>query len=217
MIHSIYKIVNQINGKVYIGYTTNPKSRLRTHKHNSKKLEGAFYSAVRKYGWDNFIFEIIYQSFDENHCHNVMEEYFIREYKSHVDEGFGYNMSYGGEGQINPSEKTRYKIGTANRGKKRNSLSEETKRKIGLANSQKKRTDKQKEHLREINLGKKQSEKSIAKRCKGPYIVVTPTGETINVLNLTQFCKINGLNQGAMSAIARGKLHQHKGWSCQFS
>jgi group I intron endonuclease len=216
MVHSIYKFVNKINGKVYIGYTNNVNGRIRSHRFSSKKVHTAFYAAIKKYGWNNFSFELIYQSLDEEHCHGTMEEYFIREYKSHVDDGFGYNMTYGGDGQKNPSKEIRWKIGTANRGKIRGPCKEETKRKIGLANSKKKRTPEEKEHLRQINLGRKQSVETVLKRSKS-YIVTDPFGQKQNVINLTKFCKENNLNQGAMAAIARGKAKQHKGWSCLFS
>jgi group I intron endonuclease len=215
MIYSIYKFTNIINGKVYIGYTNNTTKRYKTHKTKSQLLKSAFYDAIKSYGWDNFSFEIIYQSKDGEHCHNTMEEYFIREYKSHIDEGFGYNLTYGGEGQKSPTKETRWKIGSANRGKTRGPLSEETKLKIGYSNSQKKRTPEEREHLRQINLGKKQSEETKLKRSKS-YIITSPTGKTQEIRNLNQFCIDNNLNQGAMAAIARGKPAKHKGWTCSF-
>lgn len=216
IIHSIYRFVNQNNNKVYIGYTSNWDSRLRDHQTRYSKLNTAFYHAIRKHGWDNFTYEVIYQSLDKEHTHNIMEEYFIREYNSHVDSGHGYNMSYGGDGNNGYCAETLYKMGSANRGKKRGPRTEETKQKIGFANSQKTRTEEEKQHLRNVNLGKKQSEKTVLKHSKS-YTVVSPNGETLDIVNLNRFCKEHNLNQGAMAAIARGKLKHHKGWSCQFS
>jgi len=216
IIHSIYRFVNQNNNKVYIGYTSNWTSRLRDHQTRFANIDTAFYHAIRKYGWDNFTYEVIYQSLDKDHTHKVMEEYFIREYNSHIDDGHGYNMSYGGDGNNGYCAATLYKMGSANRGKKRGPRTEETKQKIGLANSKKTRTEEEKRHLRNINLGKKQSEETVLKHSKS-YTVTSPGGETFNIVNLNRFCKEQGLNQGAMAAIARGKLNQHKGWSCQFN
>jgi len=58
----IYKIRNIINDKVYIGSAFNIKQRwnrhlneLKQNKHHSPKLQRSF----NKYGFDNFIFEII--------------------------------------------------------------------------------------------------------------------------------------------------------------
>lgn len=215
IIHTIYKFVNLYNNRIYIGYTSNWQNRLKNHQSRYQTINTAFYHAIRKYGWDMFSHEIIYQSLDKEHTLNEMEGYFIREYNSHIDDGHGYNMSYGGEGNKNYCIETRYKLGSANRGKTLKPRSEETKRKIGIANSKKKRTDAEKQHLRDINLGKKQSEECVLKRSK-QYVVTNPNGESIVVHNLNKFCKENDLNQGAMSAIARGVLSKHKGWSCSF-
>lgn len=58
----IYKITNTLNGKCYIGSSTNINRRLSTHKnllvknkHNSYKLQ----RSINKYGIDKFSFEII--------------------------------------------------------------------------------------------------------------------------------------------------------------
>ena len=216
IIYSIYKFVNRVNGKYYIGFTKDFPARLRGHRSRYTKLDTTFYHALRKYGWDNFDSEIIYQSLDEDHCHNVMEEYFIREYRSHVDEGCGYNQSYGGDGQRGYDARTRWKLGSANRGKKRGPTSEETKRKIGEANSKKRRTEEEKQHLREVNLGKKQSEASRIKRSKS-YRVFGPSGQVFDIVNLLRFCQDHGLNQGAMAAVARGEKTAYTGWRCEFS
>lgn len=56
----LYKIVNQINGKMYIGITSNPTSRKQ--RHFSKTGHSAF-SIIRvamdKYGRENFSFEVL--------------------------------------------------------------------------------------------------------------------------------------------------------------
>jgi hypothetical protein len=57
---------------------------------NSIKLFG-------KYGWHNFQWEVIYQSYDYEHCLKTMENYFINEYNSFVA---GYNSTLGGKGTL---------------------------------------------------------------------------------------------------------------------
>ena len=95
-IYSIYKATNKINGKTYIGFTTNPKARFLSHKYlANQNLNIKFYNAINKYGYDNFQFEIVYQSKDMDHCKNVMETHFILEYDSMNN---GYNMKLGGDG-----------------------------------------------------------------------------------------------------------------------
>jgi len=81
---------------VYIGFDSSWPKRKQDHKSSSKYEDNnKFYNAIRKYGWDNFVWEIVYQSTDYAHTLNVMEPYFIVEHNSLVD---GYNTDAGGVG-----------------------------------------------------------------------------------------------------------------------
>jgi group I intron endonuclease len=125
IIYSIYKVVNTINGKVYIGYTNNFNRRKAAHKHNALKNKEnvLFYKAIRKYGFENFQWEIIYQSLDKNHCINVMEKFFIEQHCSLSPKG--YNITPGGEGGI-LYEKTLIRMLNENPGKTKESLEKKT-------------------------------------------------------------------------------------------
>ena len=132
---SIYKCTNNVNNKVYIGYTENFDKRIEEHRTLYKFYNFVFYKAIKKYGWNNFKWEIIYMSKDKEHCKNVMERYYIKEYNSYI--GFkdsnGYNMTLGGEGNTGPkSEEHKRKISLSKTGKKR---TEEEKRNISLSRS----------------------------------------------------------------------------------
>ena len=149
-IYTIYKSVNTKTGKVYIGFDSNWPNRVRIHKSASKNQNYKFYHAIRKYGWDNFEWSVIYQSKDKQHTLKKMESYFINEYNSMKN---GYNSTLGGDGTFGLilSEESRKlisiknkipkphtaehnkKIGDANRGKKRKPLSDEIKSKISQA------------------------------------------------------------------------------------
>ena len=94
-IYSIYKATNRITGKVYIGFDSNWPNRKNNHLHKHNKLNTKFYNSIRKHGWNNFVWEIIYQSIDGEHCLQTMEPYFIKDYNSLSE---GYNMTMGGEG-----------------------------------------------------------------------------------------------------------------------
>jgi group I intron endonuclease len=99
IIYSIYKIVNQVNGKIYIGFTSknNPFRRWTEHINSSNSGSNLLlHKAVRKYGTDKFIFTVLYQSLDKYHTLHVMEPKFICEYKSFSESG--YNLTFGGEG-----------------------------------------------------------------------------------------------------------------------
>ena len=94
--NTIYKSTNTINGKSYIGFDSAWPKRMNRHLENANyNREGKFYDAIRKYGWDKFQWEILYQSKDKEHTLNVMETQFIREYNTFNQ---GYNMTEGGEG-----------------------------------------------------------------------------------------------------------------------
>ena len=93
----IYKITNKINGKCYIGQSVNIERRWNEHASvafNEKQwsYNSKLSRALRKYGRDNFVFEII----EECSCHNnnKREIFWIDHYKA-VEEG--YNICLGGE------------------------------------------------------------------------------------------------------------------------
>lgn len=97
----IYKITNNINQKVYIGQSVDIYNRWNHHKScclnpNCHEYNSPFYRALRKYGRDNFTFEIIEQcdvdDLDEK------EIRYISQYNSfvHSENSNGYNNSIGG-------------------------------------------------------------------------------------------------------------------------
>lgn len=92
----IYKIVNDINDKVYIGQTQRSiQERWNEHLKESKNTRSHthLYNAMRKYGIDQFHIEIIEEV--TNNILNEREIYWISQYNSFYN---GYNSSLGGEG-----------------------------------------------------------------------------------------------------------------------
>lgn len=109
----IYKITNRINNKIYIGQSVDIKKRWRQHKRHSqvpnKEYEKYLYRAFRKYGLDNFTFEVIEECSREQL--NERECYYIQLYHSN-NEQFGYNETsgydqpqYGFQGENHPKHK----------------------------------------------------------------------------------------------------------------
>lgn len=94
-IYSIYKATNLITGKIYIGFDSSWPNRKKHHLHKYRTINTRFYHSIRKHGWENFEWEIIYQSKDYEHCLNVMEPHFIKEHNTFNS---GYNMTLGGDG-----------------------------------------------------------------------------------------------------------------------
>ena len=215
--YTIYKATNRINGKSYIGFDSNWPARYKNHEqfYKYEKYNTTFYNAIRKHGWDNFEWSIVYQSEDKEHTLNVMEEHYIRHFNTHVDEGHGYNMTYGGEGNNKLCEEARYKMGSANRGKKRGSPSEETKRKISAANKGRFIPTEEREMRRLQKLGTKAKESTIRKMSKD-YIAIDPDGNEYKFYNLSRFCRAHNLNSGAMGEIAKGRKQYHKGWTVKY-
>lgn len=93
----IYKITNLINNKVYIGQSINIESRWTHHKnYETNKSHYPLYCAFKKYGIENFKFEIIELcSIDKL---NTQEQYWINFYDSYKN---GYNLTIGGQGTNN--------------------------------------------------------------------------------------------------------------------
>lgn len=97
MTYYIYKITNLMNNKVYIGYSKDVPQRMRQHKilSSKDKPKHHLHRAIKKYGWENFLSEIIFCSKDKEYTLKEMEPYFILEYKTLTE---SYNMTRGGDG-----------------------------------------------------------------------------------------------------------------------
>lgn len=143
----IYKITNNINGKIYIG------------KHKTNNVDDGYmgsgkrlWLAYRKYGMENFTKEILYDVEDAE-LMDFLEELIVDE--EFVKREDTYNLKVGGEGGSmkgrpswnkgkHPSDETRRKMSNAKKGKpawnkgktgfvsprKGKHLSEETKKKL---------------------------------------------------------------------------------------
>jgi group I intron endonuclease len=93
----IYKATNKINNKVYIGQTTlTLEERKKYHKSAYKTHDYYFYRAIRKYGWDNFEWEVLDESAKTEDELDYLEEYYISLYDSFDNKEKGYNTQSGG-------------------------------------------------------------------------------------------------------------------------
>lgn len=94
----IYKITNMINGHSYIGKSIHIEERWRSHKQEAKNPKHPQYNytihkAFRKYGIDNFSFEIVEEC--EKDFLNEKEIYWINFFDTYYN---GYNETLGGDG-----------------------------------------------------------------------------------------------------------------------
>jgi group I intron endonuclease len=95
----IYIITNKINNKSYIGQSINIEKRIKTHfwaafKENLPSYNYHIYQAIRKYGEDNFTWEIL-ETIQEDDPKKLdeLEQFYIKKYDSFKH---GYNMNEGG-------------------------------------------------------------------------------------------------------------------------
>jgi group I intron endonuclease len=99
MLGKIYKITNNINGKIYIGCTIRStiEKRFSEHVYRAKtcKYKSKLYNSFKKYGINNFTIELI-EECEINDIYNK-EKHYINVYNTYID---GLNSTLGGEGTI---------------------------------------------------------------------------------------------------------------------
>lgn len=155
--YKVYVHTNLSNGKRYVGITSKAKVEHRWNSGRGYKENPHFYSAIVKYGWDNFKHEILYDGMNEEEAKRKERE-LIREWKTQ-DPQFGYNMTSGGDGtqDCHPSEETRMKLSIARR---KENLSEETLRRRSEGLKGRKFSD---EHKKKIGDGNSKQIKMLTK------------------------------------------------------
>lgn len=130
----IYKHVNKINSKVYIGQTClklNARWGLNGSKYeryvvasNNDKIPSHFWSAIQKYGWDNFEHKVLIHGLTKEQA-DRWEKRLIKQWDL-MNPQRGYNKQCGGShGEM--SDITKNKMSKSHIGKK---LSEDTIKKL---------------------------------------------------------------------------------------
>ena len=147
--YTVYQHKNKINGKIYIGITSQkPEQRWGSQGCNYKSSPH-FYSAIQKYGWDNFEHNILFTDLTkEQAC--LKEQELIKEYNS-MNREFGYNSTSSGD-IFTMNEETKQKISQAmirNQNGLGHPCSEEKKEKISNAQKGRKFTEEHKQKLSE--------------------------------------------------------------------
>lgn len=149
----VYQHKNKINGKVYIGITSQPPEKRWGRNGGNYKTSPHFYGAIQKYGWDSFEHNILYTDLTKEQACKKEQE--LIQYFHSMDRDFGYNSTSGGEMFIMNSE-TKRKISDKLKGNTNglgHRCSEEKKQKISEAQKGRKLTE---EHKRKLSEAAKQ-------------------------------------------------------------
>ena len=135
---TVYLIRNTLNGKCYIGKTFHFKQRIARHFNG---YGGAILleRSIAKHGKDNFSVEILHEGI----IPDLLAGFEIASIKKYNTKSpYGFNLSDGGEGGVNPSEETLQKMSkaaVAREAKKKTDgyvVSDMTRQKISKATSQ---------------------------------------------------------------------------------
>lgn len=177
----IYKIENLINGKVYIGQSIDIEYRWRTHKMKTECFSNThLLNAMRKYGLENFSFEILETlPIDDPEMLTLREQHYMDLYNS-LNPEKGYNLKEAGSaGRLTEeglrhlreshlgktaTEETRRKMSESRKG---HQTSSETRQKISKA--QKGRilwSDEDKQKMSETRKGRTHTDEARQKMSK---------------------------------------------------
>lgn len=103
--HTVYKLTDITNNKIYIGTSIQFSSRLSQHKycqkHSNNTLIG---NAIFEKGWANFKVDIL-AMVDTQEQADFLEKKYIAEYNSN-DSEFGYNKNHGSRGTVKGTPKS---------------------------------------------------------------------------------------------------------------
>jgi group I intron endonuclease len=164
----IYKITSP-TGRVYVGKTTRINNRISYYRNSNKGGQKILDSSIKKYGWDQHIFEVIDEApVDEL---NELEIKYIKEFNTfHYDNPNGMNLTKGGEGTLGRKHSKETidlmiakRIGTKRSEATKKLMSDLKKGKIPIC-ALYTRTEKHLKILRQNNLGRVVPEEEVARR-----------------------------------------------------
>lgn len=92
----VYIHTNRINGKKYIGQTSQSLEGRSGNNGRGYKKNLRFWNAIQKYGWDNFDHYIAASGLKKTEA-DKLEKELIEKFKTQ-DRQYGYNLTVGGDG-----------------------------------------------------------------------------------------------------------------------
>lgn len=114
--YCVYCHTNKINGKQYIGLTSEqPPSKRWGSNGINYKSSTCFYNAIQKYGWNNFEHTILEENLTAEQAEQIERKY-IKLYNTMAPDG--YNLTNGGEIKKEISDITRKRLRNSHLGYK---------------------------------------------------------------------------------------------------
>lgn len=237
---AIYKIINKLNNKYYVGSSMKLKDRWSLHKR--KLLTGTHYNihlqnAWNKDGKDNFIFVVVEnceQSLTNNDLLGIEQKY-LDIAKTEQDKCYNFTFVAGGG---NLGKDVNKKISNSLTGKmsgEKNPMfgkihSNETKQKWSLLrkgrfsgkdspNFGKTYTDERRIKISHSlkgrsawNKGIKTDTSRLVEIHTKDWIFISPDNKVVSIHNLKKFCREHNLNPANMRSVSLGIHKQCKGW-----
>lgn len=182
----VYRAINKVTGKYYIGFDSSWPKRKIAHKTKAKTgSKTYFHSTIRKYGWESFEWEIL--KMDATLDDEIL---MIEHYKSN-DKSFGYNLTVGGEGAkgYKHTDDARKKIRSASMGRQPT---------LGY-----KHTAAAREKIKNASVSRQQTIWELRN---------LETSEIVIVDRLKDFCKLHSLSYSNLIAVANGRRKHSRGY-----
>src|ERR1035437_1609885 len=210
----VYELIDPRNGlPFYIGKGSNT----RMYDHEKNVIKGRIpnrnyflFNKINKIlkSKKSIIYKKLYENLSEKEAFQKESEE-IRKYEIKRVGGILCNLSYGGEGMKG------YKYTPKQLKKHRKILGE-----INSTEKAKKENSQRIKRFYEENPNHKKILSEIQKQlwATGKYNnskhwkFISPEGNIVEFDNLQRFCRENGLSQGNMINVFKGKRNQHKGW-----
>lgn len=190
----VYAHINKINGKIYVGITSQSPQLRWGLNGNGYKTSPKFWKAIKKYGWDNFEHEIVAEHLIEDEAKNF--EKALIKYGNLQNDQYGYNMTIGGDGVVGMkvSDETKEKLRQAYY-----NMPIESKEKLIAAAKARKGTklpEQQKENIRQSCMGK--GVKAIAQYDRNGVFIKQWD-------SITEASNATGIQLGDISSCCNGK------------
>ena len=204
--YTVYKHTSP-SGKVYIGITS--QNVIKRWQNGRGYIQNPhFYAAIKKYGWDNIIHEILFTELSEENAKDLEKE-LIKKYSSG---GKCYNLTYGGEGG-SLKEESKIKISNALK-----NPSKETGEKIGKWHRNKKVSDSTRKKISQHNLSRGQEWiKKISNAHKKCVIQLDLLGNVIREWDCALSVKQElGIDNSAIGLCASGKRNTAGGFKWKY-